>query len=110
MDHILLGCVISREVWDGLMSMLGLTALVAHGDVDTFHWWSWVRHRAPRASRKGFDSLVMLVCWSLWKERNAKTFKNEASSARDLSSQIMQEAALWVQAEFASLLSLSPLM
>jgi hypothetical protein len=31
-------------------------------------------------------------------------------TARDLSSQIMQQAALWVQAGLASLLSLSPLM
>jgi hypothetical protein len=41
----------------------------------------------PRSSRKGFDFdlLVMLVCWSLWKERNARNFRNEAASARESS-------------------------
>lgn len=107
LDHILLGCVISPEVWDRLLSRLGLMALVPHGDIDIFLWWSWARRRVPCASRKGFDSLVMLICWTHWKERNARTFRNEASSARELSLQIIQEAALWVWAGFASLLSLS---
>jgi hypothetical protein len=49
----------------------------------------------PRGSRKGFDSLVMLTCWMLWKERNALTFKNEATDARELCLQILQEAAVY---------------
>lgn len=106
MDHILLGCVFSRMIWDRVLSLIGLSTLVAHGNVDVFSWWSEARSRVPRASRKGFDSLVMLVCWSLWKERNARTFRNEASSASDLCDRIREEAALWVQAGLRSLLSL----
>jgi len=36
----------SLEVWDRILSPLGLTTLVAHGDVDIFLWWSWSRRRA----------------------------------------------------------------
>jgi hypothetical protein len=37
------------------------------------------------AGRGSIDLLVMLVCWSLWKERNARNFRNEAASARESS-------------------------
>jgi hypothetical protein len=36
-----------------------------HGDVDLFLWWSWARSRVPRASSKGFDSLVMPTAYLL---------------------------------------------
>ena len=89
LDHILLGCVLSRQVWNMLLSKLGLTTVAAHGDVDPFLWWAWARRRVPRGSRKGFDSLVMLTCWVLWKERNARTFRNEAKDARKLCLEIL---------------------
>jgi hypothetical protein len=94
LDHIVLGCVFSREVWNRLLSRQGLAALAASDDIDLFIWWSWARQRMPRACRKGFDSLVMLTCWMLWKERNARTFRNEASCASDLTLTIVQEAEL----------------
>jgi hypothetical protein len=90
LDHIVLGCVFSREVWHRLLSRLHLQDLTVGGDLDLFVWWSrarlrvprmsrkgfggdldlfvwWsrVRLRVPRMSRKGFDSLVALTCWSL---------------------------------------------
>ena len=40
LDHILLGCVLSRQVWIMLLSKLGLTAVAAHGDADPFLWWA----------------------------------------------------------------------
>lgn len=102
LEHILLGCVFSREVWDRLLSRLRLAALAAGGDVDIFIWWNWARRRVPRACRKGFDALVMLTCWMLWKERNARTFRNEAASARDLTLKIVQEAELWLRCGFVA--------
>jgi hypothetical protein len=59
-------------------------------------------HCLPQG-RRGFDSLVALTCWSLWKERNARTFRGEASSAADLVTGISQEAKLWVWSGFACL-------
>jgi len=109
LDHILLGCVLSRQVWIMLLSKLGLTAVAAHGDVDPFLWWAWARHRVPRSSRKGFDSL-MLTCWVLWKERNAQMFRNEAKDARELWLEILQEADLWLRAGYSTLSSLTSFM
>jgi hypothetical protein len=110
LDHIVLGCVFSQEVWNRLFSRLHLQDLAAGSDLDLFVWWSRARLRVPRMSRKGFNSLVAQTCWSLWKERNTRTFRGEASLAADLVTSISQEAELWVRSGFACLSSLLVMM
>ena len=50
------------------------------------------------------------TCWVLWKERNARTFKNEAKDARELCLEIRQEADLWLRAGYSTLSSLTSFM
>jgi hypothetical protein len=39
-------------------------------EVSFFEWWLVARKQVPKLGRKRFDSLTLLVRWSLWKERN----------------------------------------
>jgi hypothetical protein len=57
----------------------------------------------PRALRKGFDSFVLLVGWSLWKERNARTFREESSAAPVLFFKIWDEVSLWATSGYRGL-------
>jgi hypothetical protein len=109
LDHILLGCVFSREVWERLLSRIGLAQLVITGDLDIFLWWSRSRRWVPRVCRKGFDSFVMLTCWMLWKERNARMFNNLSTVAREVAVKIVQEAELWIRSGISCLSSLQSL-
>ena len=61
-------------------------------------WW-----RIPRDARKGFDSLVVLVSWLLWKERNNRTFDRRARSAREFQAAVCDEIVMWIQGGFKSL-------
>ena len=47
-------------------SLLGASTLL--------DWWLLERAALPQAIRRSFDSLVLLVTWLLWKERNRHTF------------------------------------
>uniref|UniRef100_A0A0D9WEV7 Uncharacterized protein n=1 Tax=Leersia perrieri TaxID=77586 RepID=A0A0D9WEV7_9ORYZ len=46
-----------------------------------------------------FDSFFMLVCWRIWKERNARTFQQMCKTAEALVAEIKEEAALWSSAD-----------
>lgn len=38
-------------------------------------WWRTAHLWVPKHQRKGFDSLVILVVWCIWKHRNACVFE-----------------------------------
>lgn len=94
MDHIVLGCVFSREVWALCLRWLRLDDLLQVYEDNTMLWWSTVRKLLPKALRQGFDSVFLLIGWHLWKERNARTFDRVASTAVQLVRKIEDEAAL----------------
>jgi hypothetical protein len=39
-------------------------------------WWEAARQLVHKKDRRGFDALVMLTAWMLWKQRNARVFNN----------------------------------
>lgn len=66
-------------------------------------WWTTARKQLPKELRHGFDSLVLLTSWMLWKERNARTFNCIASTPAELGAAIRLEADLWVVAGYKRL-------
>ena len=99
-DHILLGCCFSKEVWHMCLNKLCLQDLVMVNEEHVMSWWVKNRKGVPKVLRRGFDSLFFLVGWTLWKERNARTFDAVASSPLQLLTKIMDEAAVWGLAGF----------
>ncbi|KAE8807520.1 Serine/threonine-phosphatase BSL2-like protein [Hordeum vulgare] len=43
-------------------------------------WWLWARGHFRRAERRGFDTLVIITTWALWKQRNARVFNRRGKS------------------------------
>jgi hypothetical protein len=44
------------------------------------------------------DSLFTLVCWTIWKERNARCFKEATSSVNEVLQLVKAEADRWIEA------------
>jgi hypothetical protein len=68
LDHLLLGCVHSRETWFRVLRYYDLEHLTPQAELPNFDWWLGVRKRVHKSQCKGFDSLALLVVWSLWKK------------------------------------------
>jgi hypothetical protein len=47
-------------------------------------------------NRKAMASITMLVCWTFWKEQNARVFRNKAVPPPVLLDLIKSEGRLWV--------------
>jgi hypothetical protein len=69
-------------------------------------WWLRTRKVVAKLSRKGFDNLVWLVAWSLWKERNRRIHERVALQPVALAGAIMEDARLWARAGFVSIAAL----
>jgi hypothetical protein len=71
--HLFIECLVSRRVWSQIsfwVSMLTLSPQQWKPDALLSSWFSDLSAVSSRRS-KGVRSLVILVCWTLWRERNA---------------------------------------
>ena len=109
-DHLLLACPYSVEVWSLALRLPGLDDLLLLDMASFWVWGTTSRKRVAKTARRGFDSMVLLVGWELWKERNSRTFDAAARHPTVLLGFIIDEANLWVRAGFRHLTSLLPLL
>lgn len=92
-DHILYTCPFTREVWYHLCQ--ALEHPLPGEKQSVLAWWSSLRSSWQGNSRKGFDSLFALTSCSMWKERNARCFRDAATK---LLMMIKAETEQWANA------------
>lgn len=108
LDHLLLQCVFSREVWFKALRELGWQNLTPSHDAAFVDWWLLSRRQIPKPRRKAFDSVVVLIAWYLWLERNARTFQRAASPVAVVLTSISEAIALWCRAHLIVGSALNP--
>ena len=96
-DHILAECPFTREVWFHILQALQ-RPLPQPAAATTLRWWRRLRATYNGVRRRGIDSLFALVCWTIWKERNARYFREASSSVNDVLQLVKAEADRWIDA------------
>uniref|UniRef100_A0A0A8Y9Q5 Uncharacterized protein n=1 Tax=Arundo donax TaxID=35708 RepID=A0A0A8Y9Q5_ARUDO len=67
-QHLLISCMVAREVWFVMLQKLGLQALAPQADTGGFSsWWCRAIKLVEKQRRKGLNTLIILVAWELWK-------------------------------------------
>jgi hypothetical protein len=104
--HLAGECVYSREVWYRVLAPSGLAIIVPSPGIDFLDWWLSSRAQLPSEMRKGFDSLVILGSWLLWKERNRRVFNGITCTLVQLVVLLQEEAERWSMAGYSALAAL----
>ena len=79
-SHLLLGCVVARDIWDWTIRRWGRLGWVPEVDSDLLQWWTSLDWRV--ADRRDLWTVVLLVFWCIWRHRNDVVF-NGATPAGD---------------------------
>ncbi|WVZ73888.1 hypothetical protein U9M48_022145 [Paspalum notatum var. saurae] len=103
MNHLLLYCPYTKELWFRLLNPVGLGNLVPTDQLLFVDWWTRLRKSVAKDLRKGVDAFVLLTAWVIWKERNQRTFRRTSSSIEELLSKFRVEAESWALAGYAEL-------
>jgi hypothetical protein len=91
--------VFARQVWSGLLQPVGMLALTPQLHDELFEdWWRMESLRVPGQLKKGFNSLVVLGTWVIWKHRNSCVFNGVAPSVPAVLEMAKEEALLWTMA------------
>ena len=93
-DHLIFRCRFARVVWRLVLNKAGLQ-LPSNEDCSCLlEWWHKFRGCWPTPLKKGADTLFGLVCWSIWKHRNACCFKEERASVATVFRNVRETAEL----------------
>lgn len=95
LHHLLLFCAYSREVWHKCFRRYGFAYFQPSREETLADWWLRMRKSMPKPGRKQYDSLLILVAWSIWLERNARVFRNNDRWPVNLVEHISSELQQW---------------
>ena len=103
MNHLLVSCVFSREVWFNILKTVGLQHLSPSLDSSSFDdWWENVSMTlispSDKKRRKGLNSLIILGAWAIWIHRNLCVFYGEQRRVSKVINWVMAESHLWCRA------------
>jgi hypothetical protein len=98
-QHILVACVFSRQVWAVILHKLGLGSLAPQPSVNNFSgWWCKAIKGLPKDTKKGLNSLIILGAWEIWKHRNHRVFEGGSPCIQFVLQNVREECGLWCSA------------
>lgn len=73
--RLLVSCLFSCQFWFFFLSQMGLALLAPQPEATSFlDWWSSSSSSMRSSIQKGFNSLIILGAWTLWRHRNECVF------------------------------------
>jgi hypothetical protein len=108
MQHILLACSFSRQVWYDILAWLRLTCNPPVDEASLSDWWIIARQNTPKPMHKGLATVTLLLPWMVWKHRNACVFEGERPSVSGTCDKIRAEASIWARAGALGLRAVLP--
>ncbi|XBH76144.1 hypothetical protein VPH35_102836 [Triticum aestivum] len=98
--HILVNCPFAQGLWLRVLDLLMMPSDMAPLPTDDtlLGWMTRTSGRLRKDAKKTWRSISALIWWSVWKERNARVFSQQASTIGQVLSNIQEEAKIWINA------------
>lgn len=95
-SHLLVECVLAREVWTRVFSALGIPGGAPQAGEALQAWCT--RQSAHGHHAKTVRTICLLTLWEMWKHRNAIVFDGATVCLARLMDRITNESTVWKQA------------
>jgi hypothetical protein len=109
--HLFVECPVVRSIWDRVAIWVRSSNLapVNWGRANNMKdWLLQLINSLPPAATQGLRSLIMLVLWEVWRERNARVFRKECRQVQRIMAGIYDEAKMWAYAGIKGLQMILP--
>jgi hypothetical protein len=95
--HLLATCPFSIQIWHAVLRYCNLRLDLAPSPTTTSlaQWVEQTTNMITGAERKNWSSLVQLIWWTTWNERNARIFRNQSSNVSAVLDRMIEEARTW---------------
>ena len=96
LDHLLLNCPISQELWNMLCFLFGVHWVMPRSLVELIATWSQKFHK-PK-TKVLWSMIPHCLMWVIWRERNTRTFEGDERSIHELKHFFFQTLFEWANA------------
>lgn len=93
LQHLLLGCVVAREVWAWALTRWNRLEWMPGAGSQIVHWWTSLH--CPSAVRRDLWKAVILVFWCIWRHRNDVVFNGTTPAVETIRHRIREEFQRW---------------
>ena len=98
-NHLLISCVFTRQIWYNILQIFGLQAVAPRMDDLVFvDWWEEASSIFSGQVKMGFNSIIILRAWLIWKHRNYCVFDGGTPNLMRVISAFREEARQWSEA------------
>ena len=107
--HLIFKCRFSVRIWNAVFAWLGLAIPTAPWLLfdSVKSWWDAVLSDNT-LPMKALSSLLLLVGWEIWNERNARVFRSKAAPVAIVMRRIKDEVSIWATAGAKHLRNVMP--
>lgn len=63
--------------------------------MDVLDWWTQGTSDPEATKHKGLKSVLLLVDWEIWRERNARIFRGKEATTHQIINQVQDELGCW---------------
>ena len=96
MNHLLLHCIIARELWNMVLSLFGVFWVMPKDVVELLA--SWLGNFRKHRNGIIWNMVPHCLIWSIWRERNFRIFEGIERSIQDLKTSFFQTLFGWTNA------------
>jgi hypothetical protein len=93
LQHLLLGCVVAREVWTWALNQWDKLAWLPLADTELIHWWT--SRPCPKETRRDLWTSIILIFWCIWRHRNDVVFNGARPDVGVILARIREEYSRW---------------
>lgn len=99
--HLFVDCLVVKAIWERVVIWVRTPCLQPSNWDQTENvndWFLQLVNGIPAPVKEGMKSLVMLVIWEVWRERNRRVFMNECMQIQQVMEATHNEAKAWAYA------------
>ena len=95
-DHLLVSCVFTRQIWFSFLQKVGLQTLAAQIKDPSFEdWWAGASRSVNGQVWKGLNFAIILGAWSLWNHSDRCLFDGVAPNLASVVLVVREELQQW---------------
>ncbi|KAF8648720.1 hypothetical protein HU200_064774 [Digitaria exilis] len=106
-NHLFTECPLSRELWERVSVWVACPSISPSAwTTDDIRMWFLGLTSNTTPNAPGTRTLIILIVWTIWRERNNRIFRGTSTTAARLFGGLRDEAGLWMAAGAKGLASL----